>query len=110
MRDKQLAWKLVGFVLLIAAVLLVGAVNPQGARAAGPSCCQCPLPACGPARAGKCAPGCTLMAGATCNGKSGRCQVKVALQSPARDVTTRRLVSLNSPTNQPLAWEVAASQ
>lgn len=65
-------------VALVALVSVAQLVVVGSARAAGPVCCQCPLPTCGPPKAGQCAPGCTPVSNATCDGKTGRCKLITA--------------------------------
>jgi hypothetical protein len=71
-------------ILLVVGVLVPAVISP-GTALAG-SCCQCPLPTCGPPKNGQCASSCTLVANATCNGKIGRCQAdKRALAPESQD-------------------------
>jgi len=57
------------------AVLAVAFSTPALCLAASPgeSCCQCPLPSCGPPLRGTCDPGCVRVPEARCDGATGRC-------------------------------------
>ena len=97
MVEKSSLWQsAVSILLVVGAVMLFA---PSGTQAAGPGCCQCPLPSCGPPSNGKCATGCTLMPGATCNGKIGRCRSGTAFAPPEQGSPMSRLVSVNDDTS-----------
>ena len=85
------------FVLLLASALLFAPRPARSAQTAGPSCCQCPLPSCGPPVNGRCSSECKLITNATCNGRTGRCQVITAFDPPAQDGDASRVSSVDDP-------------
>ena len=96
MVEKRLWCRVAVLVLLASGVLAV--LPPGSAHAAGPGCCQCPLPSCGPPVNGKCSQGCTLTAGAVCDGRTGRCKTGTALGTPLLGGYPSRPVSATERT------------
>ena len=89
------------------AVSLVLAVGFLGTLAVGvahaqQSCCQCPLPTCGPPNNGKCGPGCTLIAKARCDGRTGRCEAQISLNTNHKGLKFANLQSPNDHTDAQL--------
>lgn len=85
MVEKRLSCRVAVLIVLVGGLLAL--FPPVSAHAAGPGCCQCPLPSCGPPVNGKCSQGCTLTAGAVCDGKTGRCKAGTALAPQAQGLS-----------------------